>query len=128
MTNRTISQIMEFLQDESTRPSRNLRAFLDEKIADLTERWYKAGFQRGHKESYKVFKDTGTLPKRLRYKGQREFFKGQKRKVRVTSRIKARDAWPRGARVVRSQVPVSRLNVESQRRTGFPARRDRPTR
>jgi len=88
--NQTISKIMKFLQDEGSRPSRDLRACLDEKIADLAERWYKRGVRRGHIESYKEFVDKGTLSGKLRYKSQREFFKGQKRQVRVTSKIKTK--------------------------------------
>ena len=91
--NKTISEIMNFLGDGTGRPGgigANLRVFLHEKLADLAEYWYKRGVRRGHMESHKEFKATGALSERLRYKGKREFFDGQKRRVRVTSRITKR--------------------------------------
>lgn len=99
--NKTISEIMKFLRDGSGRPGgrgANLRDFLNEKLADLAEYWYKRGVRRGHMESHKEFKATGTLSARLRYKGKREFFDGQKRRVRVTSRIKKRRSQSAGAK------------------------------
>lgn len=97
--NKTISEIMKFLGDDAERPGGtgvDLRDFLHEKLADLAEYWYKRGVRRGHMESHKQFKATGTLSAKLRYKGKREFFEGQERRVRVTSRIKTRRAQQGG--------------------------------
>jgi hypothetical protein len=93
--NKSISEIMKFLGDASRRPGGmgvDLRGFLHEKLADLAEYWYKHGVRRGHMESHKEFKATGALSGKLRYKGKREFFEGQERRVRVTSKIKTRRA------------------------------------
>lgn len=91
--NKTISEIMTFLGDKGYRPGgrgSDLRGFLREKLADLAENWYKRGVRRGHMESHKAAATKGTVPKKLHYKGHREFFDGEKRSVRVVSRIKRR--------------------------------------
>jgi hypothetical protein len=95
--NKSITEIMIFLGDEEKRPGGmgvKLREFLHEKLADLSEYWYKRGVRRGHMESHKEFRATGGLSTRLHYKGKKEFFEGQERRVRVTSRIKKRRAQP----------------------------------
>lgn len=89
--NLTITEIMEFLEDNAKRPGgigADLRAFLHERIADFGEHWYKRGIRRGHMETYKKWKETGRVSKTFRFKTGREFFEGQTRRVRVTSKIK----------------------------------------
>jgi hypothetical protein len=89
--NLTISEIMEFLGDNAKRPGgtgADLRAFLHEKIADFGKHWYKRGTRRGHMETYKTWKETGRVSRKFRFKTEREFFDGQMRRVRVTSKIK----------------------------------------
>lgn len=89
--NKTISEIMKFLGDNAKRPGgtgADLRGFLREKLADLGEYWYKRGVRRGRMESYNEWKATGKLSRRFRCKGMREFFDGDYRHFRVTSRIK----------------------------------------
>ena len=85
--NKTISEIMDVLEDEGGHPGRRgaKRAFLHKKLADLAEKWYRRGFKRGHVESRKAFREHGTVPAKLRYEGSRELFTGQKRQVKVTS-------------------------------------------
>jgi DNA-binding transcriptional MerR regulator len=88
--NLTISEIKAFLGDSGKRPAEaKLRDFLHEKLADLSKHWYKRGVKRGHMESYKEWKATRKVSKRFRYKATREFFDGQKSRVRVTSKIKS---------------------------------------
>ena len=67
-----------------------MRDFLHEKLADLAEKRYRRGFRRGHMESHKKFTETGVVPNTLHYYGEREFFKDQKRKVHLTSKIKTK--------------------------------------
>src|ERR1039458_10136482 len=89
--NKSISEIMTFLGDDEKRPGGMgvmLRDFLHEKLADLSEYWYKRGVRRGHMESHKEFKATGALSVRLQYKGKKEFFDGQERRGRGTTKIK----------------------------------------
>src|SRR6202035_3954669 len=93
--NKTITEVMEFLGDEAGRPGgrgAKRRPFLHEKLADLAEYWYKRGVRRGHMECHKEFKATGALSRTFCYEGTREFFSGQGRPVRVSSRIKVRRA------------------------------------
>ena len=91
--NQTISEIMDFLGDQGRRPGgrgAKLREFLHEKLADLALKRYKRGFRRGHMESHKKFVETGAFPDELSYVCEREFFKNQKRKVHVTSKLKTK--------------------------------------
>jgi hypothetical protein len=94
--NKIITEIMTFLKDNGPRPGgsgADLQAFLDEKIGDLVVYWFNRGFRRGVIESRKV----GIVPSTVRYIHRRAFFKGQKREVRVTSKLKRR-ARPKAAR------------------------------
>ncbi len=89
--NKTITEIMKFLEDDGERPGgrgADLRGFLRQKLADLAEHSWKRGFRRGHIEAHKESVDKGKVPTKLRYEARRVFFKGQKRLVRVTSKIK----------------------------------------
>jgi hypothetical protein len=61
---------------------------LHEKLAELAEHSYKRGVRRGHMECHKEFKANGSLSRRFQYSGKREFFAGQERSVRLTSKIK----------------------------------------
>lgn len=74
--NRTITAIMKFLEDDGDRPPRKFRAFLHEKIADSNERWFRKGFNRGHRESFGLFNRAGRVPKTLRYECTRKLFTG----------------------------------------------------
>jgi hypothetical protein len=89
--NRTITEIMRFLEDDGYRPGgrgADLRGFLHEKIADCTERWFRKGFNRGHRESFGVYEQTGAVPVTLRYECAREVFTGQERTLLLKSQIK----------------------------------------
>lgn len=87
--NKTITAVMEFLDDEGRRPSKQFRAFLHKKLADSNEKWFRRGFNRGHKESLARFLSGGKVPSKLTYEGIRTLFVGHKRKVKLKSRIAA---------------------------------------
>lgn len=89
--NKTITEIVDFLGDEVDRPSKNLRAFLHDKMGDLAESWYRKGFNRGHRESYKVFTSEGEVPVRLEAKKKRTLSLNQKRHVSLKSKIRKQD-------------------------------------
>jgi len=95
---KTISEIMKFLKDDAERQRDHLRNFLHEKLADLAEHWYKRGVRRGHMKSYKEFKATGAVSAKLRYQNKRDFFEGQERQVRVTSKIRTPPAQHDGTK------------------------------
>ncbi|HVB99282.1 MAG TPA: hypothetical protein VNJ12_08140 [Candidatus Dormibacteraeota bacterium] len=89
--NQTITEITEFLEDNAKRPGgrgADLREFLRKRIADIGYHWYKRGIRRGHMEAYKKWKKTERVSKTFRFKAGRDFFEGQTRRVRVTSKIK----------------------------------------
>jgi len=83
--NKTISEIMHYLKDHGARPNTGLRVFMREKIADLGERWYRKGFNRGHRQSRKEFRNDGKVPKILRYKCARQLAPGQRRSIKLKS-------------------------------------------
>lgn len=84
---KTIDEVMNFLGNQETQPTSGLRDFLNEKLADLAERWYRRGFNRGHRESAQQLA-KGKVPKILTCDATREFFKGGKRKVNLKSTLK----------------------------------------
>lgn len=84
--NKTTTAIMKFLEDGGERPPRRLRAFLNEKLGDLAEMWYRKGFNRGHRESDKRC-EAGRVPRVLRFDATREFFTGDKRTVQLESTL-----------------------------------------
>lgn len=58
------------------------------KLLELAIKWYKIGFQRGHKECYSVFKKTGTVPKKLTIIKTANFiYKTYRKKVKLQSQI-----------------------------------------
>ena len=86
---KTITEIMEFL-DDNDKPRRQLgpemrRFFLHDKIGDLAERWFKRGFNRGHKESHKTFQADAMVPQTLEYKCRRNLSPGQNRTLILES-------------------------------------------
>lgn len=84
---KTTKAIMEFLEDNSKLPKRDLRVFQYEKLGDFAVKWYRRGFSRGHKESDKRSKE-GRVPSVLRYDGTREFFTDDERTVHLKSTLK----------------------------------------
>ena len=86
---KTISELIEHLEHEGTRPNRDLRLFMYEKIADLTEEWLEYGFYLGHRQSYRALRDDGEIPATLEYEeGSWEVAPGQFRRIDVSSRIR----------------------------------------
>ncbi len=85
--NKTITAIMEFLGNEKDRPRHGLRDCLQDLVGDLAVRWYRRGFNRGHRESNKQCKD-GRVPRILRYDATREFFTGSEKTVHLKSTLK----------------------------------------
>lgn len=86
--NRTITAIMKFLKDDRNRPPKKLRDFLNRKIADSNERWFRKGFNRGHRESYDRFDKSGKVPKVVRFQCTRELFTDKNRSLKLKSTIK----------------------------------------
>jgi hypothetical protein len=88
--NKTITEIMRFLKDEGERPTDGLRDFLREKLGDFAVKWYRRGFNRGHRETDKRCREDRIphVPRVLRYDATREFFTGDERSVSLKSTLK----------------------------------------
>lgn len=73
-----------FLGRQDPLPKDDLRIFLHEKLGDLAVKWYRKGFNRGHKESH-AQTVKGRMPNTLRHDATRQFFTGGKRTVHLKS-------------------------------------------
>jgi len=89
--NKTITAIMEFLEHEECPPRRRLRDYLHERLGDLAVKWYRRGFNRGHRESDNQC-NYGRVPRVLRYDATREFFTGTERTVQLKSTLKKKQS------------------------------------
>ena len=87
---KTIGEIVLFLEHDVRPPAKQLRNFLHEKLADLSEMWLRRGFKRGHKVSYARFMTDRAFPRTIYYEANRELFTGKKREVRLESSVKMR--------------------------------------
>jgi hypothetical protein len=85
--NKTITAMERFLEDEQDRPTHGLRDYLFARLGDLAAKWYRHGFNRGHKESKRQSRN-GRIPRTLRYDATREFFIGAKKTVHLKSTLK----------------------------------------
>ncbi len=74
---KTISEIETILEGENLShagPKRAaLRIKLQAAITKASKSWYKKGFNRGHKESYRAYKRTKRVPMTLHVNVEREF-------------------------------------------------------
>lgn len=84
--NKTISAVMQHLEDDGDRPQSELREFLYEKLGDLAVYWYRRGFRRGHREAHRQSRN-GNVTRVLRRIITREFFTGNERTIRLRSRL-----------------------------------------
>jgi hypothetical protein len=84
--NKTITELMTFLEKAEKRPVNGLREFLNEKITDLAVKWYRRGFNRGHREVAKQM-GKGRVPRILRWEATREFYLDNERTVNLRSTL-----------------------------------------
>jgi hypothetical protein len=57
-------------------------------LEEFAARWYRRGFNRGHRESYERYEATGAVPKALRAKVKRDLFSGKAQKLKLKSKIR----------------------------------------
>jgi hypothetical protein len=91
---KAIAEIMEFLGDTNKRPALGpemLRFLLHDKIGDLAEWWFRRGFSRGHKESYKAYSTQNIVPCTITYECSRNVSPGQNRRIDLKHTIKEKD-------------------------------------
>lgn len=85
--NKTITTMEDFLERNQSRPVCGLRDYLLARLGDLAVKWYRYGFNRGHRESEKQSRN-GRIPRTLRYDATREFFIGDTRTIGLKSKLK----------------------------------------
>lgn len=88
--NKTIAELIAFTGKQPKVSTASLRKKLHEMLAALAEQYMKRGFNRGHRESRKMFKATGNVASKLAYEGSRTLFIGQKKTVKLKSAVKKR--------------------------------------
>jgi|SRR5579883_596692 len=101
--NKTITELMEYLDDSGPRPRQGLREFLYGKVGDLAEKWFRKGFNRGHKESYAAYLDDGVVPVRLEYLCSRNVCPNEERQITLKSTIRTRSGKSRKLSVRKSR-------------------------
>jgi hypothetical protein len=79
------------------KPNEGLRDFLREKIGDLSERWFRRGFNRGHRESYRECEDKGKVPRTLTFDCRRKLSPRQIRALTLKSTIKKKSQKSKGS-------------------------------
>jgi hypothetical protein len=62
---KTISELMDYLEQDPSRPRAELRQFMREKIADVAEWWANEGFYWGHGTACSHWNKTGEVPASL---------------------------------------------------------------
>lgn len=91
--NRTISDLMEYMEDQSSRPNAELRQFMYDKVADLAEWWANEGFYWGHGTACQKCAELGEVPATLTLDyGMAWLAPDCKRPLSLQSRIR-RDTW-----------------------------------
>lgn len=66
-----------------------LRSKLLSSFEKVARQWYRKGFNRGHRESYKASQDTGEVPAKLSVTKTRKLTPSSSKKaIRLSSRIK----------------------------------------
>jgi len=91
--NRTISELMEYMEDQGGRPNADLRQFMYAKMADLAEWWANEGFYWGHGTACQECAEHGEVPATLILEyGNALLAPGFERTLSLRSRIR-RDSW-----------------------------------
>jgi hypothetical protein len=91
--NKTITELMEYMDNTEARPSADFRNFMHEKIADIAEWWAQEGFYWGHGMAYwQSFKQDEVPATLIVDYGKAQLAPGCEREVTLRSRIR-RDAW-----------------------------------
>lgn len=85
-----IDKILDGLPLDHAGPLRTkLRDAMTSAFDDLSLRWYKKGFNRGHREAFREFEETGEVPEQLKTNKKRQFRpNGDKHQVRLKSTLK----------------------------------------
>ena len=91
--NKTISELMDYMEDVSHRPSSDMRQFMYDRIADIAEWWANEGFYWAHGTAHQKSIELGEVPATLTVDyGNAWLAPGCERQLSLKSRIR-RDAW-----------------------------------
>ena len=91
--NKTITELMEYMENAEARPSTDLRQFMYDKIGDIAEWWAQEGFYWGHGMACWESFRQGEVPATLAVEyGKAQLAPGCERDLPLQSRIR-RDAW-----------------------------------
>jgi hypothetical protein len=87
--NKTITEIMEYIDDDGQRAPADLRRFMHGKIAEVSKWWALEGFYLGHRESYRALKNDAEVPATLEFEyGEAQLAPGVYESLTLTSRIR----------------------------------------
>lgn len=79
----------EDFPDQKSKLREELREKIKSSLTDLAVRWYKKGFNRGHKESYRKHFESGCVPMKLETKVSRSLIPGERKSVKLKSSLKS---------------------------------------
>ena len=65
-----------------------LRTAIEEALTDIAKTWYKKGFNRGHKESFRNFSEQSEFPTEISITVSRSLIPDSKQKIRLKSSLK----------------------------------------
>ena len=86
---KTLREIEYILRGEKLDPAGSKRTKLRKRLKKVlirsSELWYRKGFNRGHKESFRIWKETGQVPTKLEKQIEREFIPGTNKTVDLYS-------------------------------------------
>jgi hypothetical protein len=91
--NKTITELMEYMESTEARPNADFRKFMYEKIGDIAEWWAQEGFYWGHGMACWQLARQDEVPATLTMDyGDAQLAPGCERELVLRSRIR-RDAW-----------------------------------
>lgn len=89
--NKTLNEIVRIVEGKRLAPAGplrvQLRAELQAVVIASSKRWYRKGFNRGHKECYRVAKRAGKVPSVIAAAVEREFVAKTSSKVKLKSTL-----------------------------------------
>lgn len=65
-----------------------LRAAIEEALTDIAKTWYKKGFNRGHKESFRNFSEQDQFPTEISTTVSRSLIPNSRQRIRLKSSLK----------------------------------------
>jgi hypothetical protein len=91
--NKTLKEVEAILNGADLGPAGELRSKLRDTLVKSFERvgrkWYRRGFNRGHREAYQAFSESRRVPDVLEAEKNRKIVDaGERRKIKLKSSIK----------------------------------------